>query len=463
MTPSPSPVAAVLAELRRHDIGAFNGSQVGCTCDRTWRTTDEWRKHVAADIAEVLALPRLLAAIRAVDELAGYDGLGMGIEQILGGEPVWFSDNDPGASKILAHRYPTVPNLGDITKVDWASVEPVEILTGGFPCQDVSAAGKRLGMKPGTRSGLWSHMAYAINQLRPSLVVAENVRGLLSASAHSDLEPCPWCVGDGGDVALRALGGVLGDLADLGYDASWQGLRASDVGAPHGRFRVFVIAWPAEDTHVAAGRERRVAAPGQAEGGRARSDTGRRGGASAADAYAGGRRPELAELRAREPDAGRRATSDTHGGQRAGREREPQRLSVVGATTAGPRSGARRGEASSDPDGDGLALIGGQQPVECDADGRSSAHLAWGSYEPAIRRWEQLTRRSPAPTEPGKTGARLSPAFVEWLMGLPAGHVTQVPGLTRNEQLKALGNGVVPQQAAEALRLLLPDALQAAS
>jgi len=82
----------------------------------------------------------------------------------------------------------------------------------------------------------------------------------------------------------------------------------------------------------------------------------------------------------------------------------------------------------------------------------------WGAYTAAVRRWERLTRAAPAPTERGKTGQpRLSPAFVEWMQGLPAGWVTDVPGLTRNEQLKALGNGVVPQQAAQALRLLLGD------
>lgn len=84
------------------------------------------------------------------------------------------------------------------------------------------------------------------------------------------------------------------------------------------------------------------------------------------------------------------------------------------------------------------------------------AELAWGPYEPAIRRWERLTRPAPPPTEPGAKGQpRLSPRFCEWLMGLPAGHVTGVPGITRNDQLKALGNGVVPQQAALALRWLL--------
>jgi DNA (cytosine-5)-methyltransferase 1 len=80
----------------------------------------------------------------------------------------------------------------------------------------------------------------------------------------------------------------------------------------------------------------------------------------------------------------------------------------------------------------------------------------WGIYADAIARWEALTRPAPAPTQPSKKGTpQLSPRFSEWLMGLPEGWVTDVPGLTRNEQLKALGNGVVPQQAAAALRFLL--------
>lgn len=84
--------------------------------------------------------------------------------------------------------------------------------------------------------------------------------------------------------------------------------------------------------------------------------------------------------------------------------------------------------------------------------------MVWGPYEPAIRRWEHvLGRPAPEPTDIGARGARvLSPRFSEWLMGLPAGHVTSVAGLSRNDQLIALGNGVVPQQAAAALRHCLP-------
>jgi len=89
----------------------------------------------------------------------------------------------------------------------------------------------------------------------------------------------------------------------------------------------------------------------------------------------------------------------------------------------------------------------------------------WGVYGSAVQRWERtLGRVAPPPTARGKNGQpRLSPAFVEWMQGLPTGWVTDVPSLSRNEMLKALGNGVVPQQAAAALRLLLPDVFEVAS
>ena len=163
---------------------------------------------------------------------------------------VWHAEIEPATCRLLEQRYPGTPNLGDIARIDWAAVPPVDILTGGFPCQDVSTAGLGAGLRDGTRSGLWAHMASAIDQLRPRRVIIENVRGLLSSGADSDMEPCPWCVGDiGGEPALRALGAVLGDLADLGYDAEWRGVLAADAGAPHNRFRVFIVARPAADTN----------------------------------------------------------------------------------------------------------------------------------------------------------------------------------------------------------------------
>ena len=178
---------------------------------------------------------------------SGYGGLDLAVMNVTGAEVAWHCEWEDAPSKILDKHFPGVPNYKDVTKVDFTQVEPVDILTGGFPCQDLSLAGKRQGLKEGTRSGLWSEFARAIEELKPRLVVIENVRGLLSATAtNPHLEQCAWCMGESGDgePPLRALGAVLGDLADLGMDAKWTGVRAADAGAPHNRFRVFIIAYP---------------------------------------------------------------------------------------------------------------------------------------------------------------------------------------------------------------------------
>ena len=183
----------------------------------------------------------------------------MAVEAVFGGRTVWHSEIDKAASKVLAHRWPDVPNLGSITEIDWAEVEPVDVLCLGFPCQDVSAAGKRAGIKDGTRSGLWAYAADAIDALRPRYVVIENVRGLLSATAHRAVESDDPVVGDRSDrPVLRALGAVLGDLSDIGYDAVWATVAASAVGAPHRRERVFIVGTPAYTGHDAGCTEQGV-------------------------------------------------------------------------------------------------------------------------------------------------------------------------------------------------------------
>ena len=175
---------------------------------------------------------------------SGYGGLDLAVTESFDAEVVWHCEWEDAPSRVLEAHWPNVPNYRDVSKVDWEAVEPVDILTGGFPCQDVSQAGRRAGLKSGTRSGLWSEFAKAISVLRPSYVVIENVRGLTSAKADSDVEYCAWCMGeaDGGGSLMRALGAVLGDLADLGYNAKWTGLRAADAGAPHNRYRIFILA-----------------------------------------------------------------------------------------------------------------------------------------------------------------------------------------------------------------------------
>jgi DNA (cytosine-5)-methyltransferase 1 len=174
---------------------------------------------------------------------SGYGGLDMAVAEHYQAEVAWHCEWDDAPSKILAKHYPDIPNYRDVTQVDFSQVEQVDILTGGFPCQDLSVAGKRAGLKDGTRSGLWSEFARAIKTIQPRLVIIENVRGLLSAEAHCDLEHCPMCMGDKpNEPPMRALGAVLGDLASLGYDARWTSVRAADANAPHSRFRVFIVA-----------------------------------------------------------------------------------------------------------------------------------------------------------------------------------------------------------------------------
>lgn len=384
------------------------------------------------------------------------------VRAVFGGELAWHAEVDPAATRLLAHRYPDVPNLGDLTAVDWTAVEPVEVATGGFPCQDVSHAGKRAGLRAGTRSGLWATMCDAIDQLRPALVVAENVRGLLSAEADSAVEPCPGCLGDGDDrVVLRALGRVLGDLADLGYDARWCGLRAADVGAPHGRFRVFILAADARSV----GCERWPGVVGGRRDAAVRIETGDHPGNAgqriAADADVAGLEGRGVRGRGRPGQrpagqGGAEPAADASGDGRDEGRAEPTRL-VRGSDAA--LSGAVAADAVCDgcdghsqPDGRAFS----ERKEACgrdDADGR----VLWGQYEPAIRRWEAiLGRPAPAPTEPGpRGGQRLSPRLTEWMMGWPDGWVTDVPGISRNDALRICGNGVVPQQAAHALRLLL--------
>ena len=373
---------------------------------------------------------------------AGYGGLDLAVESVLPARVAWVSDIDKGANKILAHRYPHAPNLGDITAIDWATVEPVDIITGGSPCQDLSHAGRRAGMTEGTRSNLWASMREAIATIKPSFVVWENVQGALSANATSALEHCPGCMGDprhGGPV-LRALGRVLGDLADLGFDAEWHGLRVSDLGGCHGRWRVFVVAYPrggggletlqhygrgpaaGDGAGVPHERDRVALRPGP-DGGLTLLPTP----AANLGSNGGPQHPDK-----------RRA-----GGHSVSIEDAVHGLALLPTPSVADTQGGRKHRS-------------GERNDELLLNGIAHADR-WGDYAAAIASHERLTGRpAPDPTEPGAKGQpRLSPAFVEWLMCLPDGWVTDVPGITRNEALKALGNGVVPIQAAHALRVML--------
>lgn len=149
---------------------------------------------------------------------SGIGGLELGLERA-GMETIWQCEIDSFASKVLRKHWPKVPNLGDVTQVDWSQVERPDLVCGGFPCQPVSAAGRRLGDQDAR--WLWPEFARCLRELRPRYALLENVPGLLS----------------------RGFGEILGDLADLGFDAEWGRIPAAAVGAPHLRWRVFVVAY----------------------------------------------------------------------------------------------------------------------------------------------------------------------------------------------------------------------------
>ena len=429
-----------------------------------------------------------VGALRHMSLCTGYGGIDIALERAFGAETVAVSDIDPGACKILAHRYPHVPNIGDMTTVDWREwVGKVDIISGGTPCQDLSSAGRRRGMTEGTRSNLWVAMRDAIATIKPALVVWENVRGAFSATADSDLESCAGCVGERtGEPVLRALGRVLGDLSDLGYDAWWYGLRASDVGAAHHRFRVFVFAVDASSDAIGGGRDGGASDQERSEVERA---TASRGGEEprASDADERGRECEwwlrAIERHAHRPGradglrgAGEPAalvslpsprTSDTNGPGHHGTGGPDLRTVVSTMPTPRATDGTKGGPNQRGSSGDVmLPSATASLPAPRATRGGSSTETAelatsqdWREYEPAIRRQEAaFGYPAPLPTEPNKNGKpRLSAEFSSWLMGLEPGWITNTPGITRNEALKAAGNGVVPQQCEAAARRFLAD------
>jgi len=305
---------------------------------------------------------------------AGYGGLDIAALAVFGGKLVWCADNDKHVSTILAARYPDVPNLGDLTMFDWCEVPAVDILCAGFPCQDISLSGRGAGIEKGARSGIWKNIVTGIRELRPTVIVVENVAAIRS----------------------RGLGRVLGDLATLGYDTSWTSLRASDVGTAHRRERVFILAYQQHDKEA---------------------------GDIFAVAYTRCKRWE----------------------RRAARSQKKSRWAPGGPVRLGNLAVA----------------VADERPQHSQRDISSIGEVAWKRYEAAIRRWEAVMgRQAPYPVEQGTRGQpRLAAVFSEWLMGMPRGFVTDL-GLPYDAQHRALGNGVVPQQAAVALWQLVGTAIR---
>jgi len=144
----------------------------------------------------------------------------LGFEMAGGFKTEWFVEKDLYAQAVLKKHWPSAIIYDDITQLDFGKLPKVDILTGGFPCQDISNAGKRAGIQ-GSRSGLWKYYLKAISELRPRYCLIENVSALLN----------------------RGFSVVLADLAEVGYDAEWHSISASAIGAPHRRDRIFILAY----------------------------------------------------------------------------------------------------------------------------------------------------------------------------------------------------------------------------
>ena len=166
-----------------------------------------------------------MTKLQLLDLFSGIGGFSLGLERTGGFETVAFCEIEDFPRRVLAKHWPKVPCYHDIRDLTAARLAAdgiaVDAISGGFPCQDISSAGKKVGIG-GERSGLWSEIVRLIGELRPRVAFLENSSELLS----------------------RGLGDVLGDLAARGYSAEWQCISAASLGAPHGRDRVWIVAYP---------------------------------------------------------------------------------------------------------------------------------------------------------------------------------------------------------------------------
>ena len=308
----------------------------------------------------------------------GYGGLDMAVEAFFNAQTIWVSEIDKYASKIIDKRI-NKPNLGNLKNVDWSQVPAIDILTAGYPCQPFSHAGNRKGETD--ERHLWPYIKEIISILRPSVVVLENVRGHLSLGFKE----------------------VLQDLTQIGYNARWQVVRASDVGAPHQRARLFIIAYPNGNACEESRRDDRSiseASSQQFDG------SNRQINGIGVEAYSD------------TDSTGSQGWTSTSLSQWVSANRHSDQGATINAST-------------QQQPYDGQMSQLGQRFIA-----RSNMHL----------------QDVPSPLVEG----RLNAQFVEYMMGLPSGWVTDID-LSRAQQLKILGNGVVPQQAYYALELLTND------
>jgi len=157
--------------------------------------------------------------LTVLDLFSGIGGFSLGLERTGGFKTIQFCEVDEQCQRVLSKHWEHTPIHGDVTTMVGA---PADVICGGFPCQDISVAGKGAGVKEGSRSGLWSEFHRLIKEIKPKYAIIENVANLRN----------------------NGLERVLKDLWEIGYDAEWHIIPASSVGAPHKRERIWIIAYP---------------------------------------------------------------------------------------------------------------------------------------------------------------------------------------------------------------------------
>lgn len=346
---------------------------------------------------------------------AGIGGFDLGVERA-GMRVAWQVELDPYCRAVLARHFPEAQRFEDVCEVGAGDLAPVDLICGGFPCQDLSPAGRGAGID-GARSGLWAEFARIVRELRPRYVVVENVPALLT--------------GKGKRWDRAPVGRVLGDLAEAGYDAEWACLSAREFGAPHLRKRVWLVAYPARDA------EARPAAPAGAQRERARQ---------------GGPESRAGEL----PDADRDGCPQgVCLGARAGEPARPadalRRCPVAPVADAegdSERAGLRPCEATRQrrrrPPDRGGARGAVADSERCRRQGRPDQSRRGDPERPAAVRGKGAADLAGGGEARG-SGRRL-PASEGWSAEPDVGRVADgVPA--RVDRLAALGNALLPQIA----------------
>ena len=178
--------------------------------------------------------------LRVLDLFSGIGGFSLGLERTGGFETVAFCEIEEFPRRVLAKHWPEVPCYHDVRELTAETLRrdgiAVDVITGGFPCQDISSAGRKAGIAGGTRSGLYAEVIRLAGDIRPNFIILENVANLLAGPSG---QPGGW------------FGIILRDLAELGYDAEWENIPAAAVGLAHRRERIWIVAYPPEKRPIA--------------------------------------------------------------------------------------------------------------------------------------------------------------------------------------------------------------------